>query len=283
MLGMNRQCPLRLGRQVFGVFLVALFCCGSASAELILTAPPRETAEDGEKLYGPLAKHLSELLAEPVVYQHPKTWRNYTSKMKKDKYDIIFDGPHFAAWRIENLSNAPSAKLPGALQFVLVVRNTDTGVKKPTDLIGSKICTLPPPNLGAVTLYSMYPNPVRQPTFVLVQGGMKEITQSFNEGKCRGAMLRKQFYENKLPESARAGMLLVTTSQALTNQGFTVSKKVSKKKQALIMESLTQGEGVKVAKPIFSRFNKKADAFVAAQPTDYVKHNLLKDNFIFGW
>ena len=73
----------------------------SCFADLILTAPPRETPEDGHVVYAPLAEYLSQFLGESVIYEHPINWKEYEKRMKNDEYDIIFDGPHFAAWRIE--------------------------------------------------------------------------------------------------------------------------------------------------------------------------------------
>ena len=97
----------------------------SCFADLILTAPPRETPEAGHAVYAPLARYLSVLLGEPVIYEHPINWKRYEKKMRNDEYDIIFDGPHFAAWRIESLLAKPLIKLPGSLRFVLVVKKSD--------------------------------------------------------------------------------------------------------------------------------------------------------------
>jgi hypothetical protein len=135
----------------------------SCFADLVLTAPPRETPEAGHTVYAPLADYLSVLLGEPVIYEHPINWKRYEKKMKNDEYDIIFDGPHFAAWRIETLLAKPLIKLPGSLRFVLVVKKLDIGMITTKDMIGKTICTLPAPNLGALTLYSMFPHPPPQP------------------------------------------------------------------------------------------------------------------------
>ena len=70
---------------------------------LILSAPPRETAEAGMKIYGPIAQHLSKLLGVIVTYKHPGNWMTYQHEMRDDKYDIIFDGPHFISWREKHL------------------------------------------------------------------------------------------------------------------------------------------------------------------------------------
>ena len=40
---------------------------------LVLSAPPRESIEEGDKRFGPLADYLSKTLCRKVVYKHPGT------------------------------------------------------------------------------------------------------------------------------------------------------------------------------------------------------------------
>ena len=69
---------------------------------LVLSAPPRETAEDGKSIYQPVAEYLSTVIGRRVVYQHPGTWGLYRTTMLRGGYDLVFDGPHFNSYRIEN-------------------------------------------------------------------------------------------------------------------------------------------------------------------------------------
>lgn len=267
-------------------FLVILnFSIGisSSAADLILTAPPRETPEDGKDVYSPLAKYLSQFLGEPVIYEHPLSWKRYEKKMKNDEYDIIFDGPHFAAWRIETLLAKPLIKLPGALRFVLVVKKSDNRYRKPSDLIGKTICTLPAPNLGALTLYSMFPYPARQPEYQLIKGGFREISHSFSAGECDGAILRSSYYYKKTDQLFRDTTRVIKRSKGLTNQGITISRRVSDDYYKKLIDSLVRGEGRLALRPILDRFYSKANAFVPASNLDYKNHNLLRDTVIYGW
>ena len=91
-----------------------------AAQDLILTAPPREKPEVGAAEYGPLANYLSKLLGKKVKYVHPGNWLNYQREMRADHYDIIFDGPHFASWRIAHLGHDALVRLPGTLEFMPV-------------------------------------------------------------------------------------------------------------------------------------------------------------------
>lgn len=255
---------------------------GMAAAEYVFTAPPRETPDAGEKLYGPLAQHLSSLLNEKVTYKHPRSWIKYKKEMQKGSYDIVFDGPHFAAWRHENQNAQPVVKLPGTLSFVLVARK-DANITNKKDLIGKKVCTLPSPNLGAMTVYSMYPNQMSQPVFTFVKGGFVKVTKTMLKGKCVGAIMRTSFFHNKLSADDKAKLMLLETSRSYVNQGFTLNARIPQEKRKLIIKSLTTGEGKKAAMPILNRFSGKAKNFVAANEKEYGELNLLKKNNMFGW
>lgn len=262
--------------------IASMLLPGMVSAELIFTAPPRESKEAGMKVYGPIADHLSALLNEKVSYQHPGNWRKYKKEMQKGTYDIVFDGPHFAAWRMEKKLAEPAVKLPGSLSFVLVARK-DLGLKNKDDLVGKKICTLPPPNLGAMTVYSMYPNQMSQPKFTFIKGGMKKVAENLQAGKCDAAILRSAFFNKKMEKQVRDGMLVLEQSKPYVNQGFTLNARIPAEKRKMIINSLTNGEGKKAAQLLLNRFSAKGNSFVVADSNEYNELNLLKKNNMFGW
>jgi len=253
-----------------------------ASADYVFTAPPRETPEAGEKLYGPLVDHLSVLLNKKVVYEHPRTWPNYKKQMQKGRYDIVFDGPHFAAWRMQNQQAKAVVKLPGSLSFVLVARK-DANIKAKDELVGRKVCTLPSPNLGAMTVYSMFPNQMSQPTFTFVKGGMGKVANTMLAGGCIGAILRTSFFKNKLAADKRDKLMVLEKSRPYVNQGFTLNARIPAAHRKLIVTSLTAGAGKDAAMPILNRFSGKAKSLIAANDKEYTDLNLLKKNNMFGW
>jgi len=263
--------------------ILCMLYAHSASAELILTAPPRENPQAGKDLYEPLAKRLTELLKEPVVYKHPGNWLAYQRDMRNDAYDIIFDGPHFISWRIKNRSHAALAKLPGSLQFVIVGRAGDDTVTRPSDLVGKKICGIPPPNLGTLTVYAAYTYPARQPVIVPVRGGFKKVYKYFADKKCDAAVFRTTFYAKKLTDEQRKITKVLLKSNALTNQGISVSTRVSKSARKIILNAITQGNKIPATRNILKRFGGKAKAFKRASNKDYVSDYRYLEGIIFGW
>lgn len=265
------------------LFITGILLSTSVRAELILTAPPRETAEAGQKLYGPLAEHLSIVIGQQVSYVHPGDWRNYQREMQAGKYAIIFDGPHFAAWRVDKQMHYPAVKLPGKMKFVLVTRKDRGDITSAADLVGKKVCALPSPNLATLTLYSMYPNPMQQPRMVFTQtGGPKAVASNFINNACDGAILRKSLYEKKLSTEYRAMTHIIAERGVKTNQGITVSRELGEATLNNIISGLSSDAGRQAMKPILERFTKKNEYHVASF-TDYEGQNLLIDNMIFGW
>jgi len=272
-------------KSIFGsVAALCIFWQCNVNAELILTAPPRELPEAGEKLYGPLAEHLSNLLGEKVVYQHPQNWLQYQRDLRRDVYDIIFDGPHFASWRIEHLQHDVLLKLPGSLQFVIIVNSDDDQIKTLKDLIGKKICGIPPPNLATLSVIEQFQNPVRQPVIWGIRGGAMHVFRSFAAKECRAATFRTTFYEKKLSAQDRVGTEILFKSKRFPNQAISVSSRVDNKSRRKIILSLTEGRGLDFAKPVVRRFaGKKTRSFIKANNKDYLTYNQLLEGVIFGW
>jgi len=266
------------------VVLVALIFSGTCQAEYILSAPPRESPEAGTELYGPLAEHLSELLGEKVTYKQPDNWLHYQRELRNGVYDIVFDGPHFISWRIKHLQHKVLVKLPGTLVFYIVAKKSNTAVTKLKNLIGKRICAIPPPNLATMTVIDQFKNPVRQPDIFPVKGGFPAVAKAFSAGSCQAAVFRNTFYKKKLSDDYRSNVKKLFVSSPLPNQAISVSQRINKKQQNLISQSLTKGDGVKIAKNIVKRFGgKKAKAFIVANQKDYLKQVDLLEGIIFGW
>ena len=253
---------------------------------LILSAPPRENAETGMKLYGPVAAHLTKLLGVAVTYEHPGNWLKYQREMRNDKYDIVFDGPHFIAWREKHLGHEALLKLPGNLQFILVADKDNKKLKNPNDLIGKNICGISPPNLSTLSVLDYYRNPVRQPVIKGIKGGMGKVYKSLavkDKKKCDAAVLRTAFHKKKLKQAQRDTLKTLYKSKAMPNQGISVSRRISLELKLRIKKSLTIGKGVASSKGILKRFGGKAKSFIPVIEKEYAGYNNLLEGVIFGW
>lgn len=267
------------------LFVVFLWCLAEGTrAELIFSAPPRESSAAGSELYGPLVTHLSELLGEKVSYSYPDNWLKYQRDLRKGRYDIVFDGPHFVSWRMAHLDHEVLVKLPGTLEFILVVNDTDQEITGAGDLIGKKICTIPPPNLATLTVISLFKNPVRQPEILGIRGDNKQVHEQFVAGQCRAAVFRKSFYDKALSAAQKSQLRILYQSKPLPNQALSVSGKINPEKRKEIIRSMTLGSGRKVSQSIAKRFGEDSTkSFVAASPKEYADHSSLLEGVVFGW
>ena len=267
-------------------FIVSSYFSTVFAQGLILSAPPRETPEAGMKVYGPIAQKLSKVLGVQVTYKHPGNWMRYQREMRNDKYDIIFDGPHFIAWRQEHLGHEVLMKLPGKLQFMLVTDKDNNKVMKADDLIGKNICGISPPNLSTLSVLDYFNNPVRQPTIKGIKGGMGKVFKSLmvkNKKNCDAAVLRTTFYRKKLKDEQREHIKTLFTSKAMPNQALSVSRRISPKLKERIKKSLTIGNGVASTKMLLKRFAGKAKSFVPVKDKEYAGYNTLLEGVIWGW
>jgi len=255
----------------------------SLAADLIFTAPPREKPNAGQKVYGPVAQHLSKLLGTKVTYRHPNNWLNYQREMRDGKYDIIFDGPHFASWRMAHIGHEMVAKLPGSLGFILVKNKDDKSINNLDDLIGKRICGISMPNLSTLSILAAYPNPVRQPVIVGVKGGMKGVAKSLAKNKCDAYVFRDKFYAKKLDSELKSSVEILYKSKPLPNQVISAGPRLSPAQKKAMTFSLVSGKGINSTDNIRKRFAKKARSFSKASNAEYKGHNRLLEGVIFGW
>lgn len=275
----NRNYLLQI-QQLFSL-LALLFVSSHAVADLILSAPPRENPSKGKELYEPLAEKLSDLLGEKVVYQQPKNWAEYANKMRDGYYDIIFDGPHFVAWRQKNLKHTPVASLPGSLEFYIITDKENKELNNTRDLVGKRICGMPSPHLATDLVYDLFKNPVLQPTIYEVRGGQRKSFQAFKEGKCVATIFRSTLYK-KLPDEERKSLKIVAKTRTLPNQTISVSQRLENHADA-IADFLISKDGAITADSLLSRYSGRKKQFIKARPEKFVGAADILEGVVWGW
>lgn len=232
---------------------------------LVFSAPPRETEQAGKSKYEPIADYLSRELGRPVVYKHPGTWGVYRTEMLKGKYDILFDGPHFNAYRAEKLRHNILAKIPIKHQFVVITSRSNKIIKKVTDLAGRSVCAHAPPNLGTLTLLNNFDNPMRQPV-ILNTKGWKNIYKGVVQRRCIGGILPLANL-NKY-DANQNNIRIVHRDRALPNQAFSAGPRLSSSDQTRIMRALTSDRASSPTANLRSAY-RVGDRFVPASNREY--------------
>jgi hypothetical protein len=251
------------------------------SADYVFSAPPREGEMRGITLYGPLVQKLTEVLGENVIYEQPNNWLEYAKKMRNDEYDIIFDGPHFNAWRIKHLSHVPVASLPGSLQFYLVSYKEYRNIRTYRDLVGRKICGMPSPHLATDMVLDLYKNPAIQPIIHEVHGGIRTMYQAFKEGHCLATIFRIELYD-KLPEEDKAKLNIIAKTRSVPNQTVSVGKRLENNADKL-SKFLVSDEGIAAAGKLLARYSKDARYFQRPVKEKFSGAEDLLEGVVFGW
>ncbi len=232
-------------------------------------------------MYEPLARLLSVQLDEVVTYEHPRDWIEYATKMKQDHYDIIFDGPHFAAWRIKHLGNVPVAKLPGVLVFMVVVNAADEKLRTLRDVLRVTLCGVPSPWLGTMVVMSAFNSPIVQPEFYEV-ADIRDVYESFKAGKCRAAVMQKRFYD-LLPAADRERLRAIFVSPGYPGQTFTASQRVNATQRARLAQLLTARSGVPELQEFLSLYAKQVKTLDVARLDEFEGMENLLEGVIWGW
>ncbi len=265
------------------VFVLALtwsqFCVGET---YVFSAPPGETAEDGQKDYGPIAEFLTKATGRRFIYRHPNNWLSYMKDMRTDKYDLIFDGPHFVSWRVTRLGHTPLVRVQGTLNFVIVARNNDEVVFNLTDLAGHKVCAHAPPNLATLTMQTQFANPVRQPQIFEVNG-FENIFAELLKGNCRGAVIPSALYATFNNGDTKGKTRILHLSKPLPRQAITAGPRLPENIQSVIRAALLSPHGLVATKRLRERF-ANGEQMVATNQDEYQGFATLLNNlFGFSW
>jgi ABC-type phosphate/phosphonate transport system substrate-binding protein len=259
---------------LFLMGLTGLSAMGTAHADLVLSAPPRESREAGEKLYGPLATYLSKVTGQTVRYEYPVNWGLYQAMMTRGSYDLVLDGPHFVSWRMQHGQHVPVAALDGNLSFVAISLNSDSHVHKLADLAGKPVCAHAPPNLATLTLLDQFPNQARTPRVVEVKG-FKAAYEGLVNRKCAGTIVPSEMLKKFDGEAHAAHVLFEST--ALPNQALTAGPKVTAALRDRITKALVAPEGQVATREIAVGLG--AQQFIEADAGSYKGLDSMLRNF----
>jgi len=230
---------------------------------LVFTAPPRETPEQGEEMYQPIADYLSKAIGKKIVYQYPGTWGAYRTEMLKGSYDLIFDGPHFNSYRMDKLHHNILVKIPERHEFAVIVRK-EQKFSTLSQMAGYTFCTHAPPNLGTLVLLSQFDNPARQPV-VINTNGWENIYEGVVSGKCVGGVLPvANLKKYAHPDVTR----VIFRTQELPNQAFSAGPRISPQDQARIAAALTSPDAAAPTAKLRAAY-RVGDSFALANNQEY--------------
>jgi ABC-type phosphate/phosphonate transport system substrate-binding protein len=238
------------------LFLFAGLSALSVQAEpLVFSTAPTQSAEKTRQMYQPIVDHLAKATGREIVLKPARNFLEYTNNLQHDRYDIVFDGPHFIGWRMQKLGHRVVAKLPGKITFVIVIRD-GLKVQKYPDLAGRKVCAFNSPNLLTLGFLDLYPSPASQPILIPVNS-FKGALECVHQGNGVAAVMRDKFWE-KQPDKNKQGLkLLYTTTQPFPHRAFSVSKRVDETTRKKITRALVGELGMASGAEVLQTFRSK--------------------------
>ncbi len=247
----------------------------STNEVMVLSAPPREGEIAAKEMYAPIAEYLSRATGKKVVFQYSRDWLSYQTEMKKGSYDIVFDGPHLNGWRAAKLQHNTLAKAPGEHVFVVAALKHDEKISEVRQLAGRRVCSMNPPNLGALTLLNEFSNPARQPVITHIDG-WEEIYKGLIDGRCQAAVLP---LKNLQKYDRGAVTKILHRGPVFPNQAFSAGPRVTREDQAKLARALTAAESSAVTAKLREAYAIEG-GFVPAKKEEYVgMAGILKDSW----
>ncbi|VAW70228.1 hypothetical protein MNBD_GAMMA09-1579 [hydrothermal vent metagenome] len=240
----------------------------------VFTAPPRETAQNGYKVYKSIAEFLTKATGYQFEYKQQNTWDEYVQGMRDEKYDLVFDGPHFVDWRIHNLGHRVLIKIPHLLQWRVIVRSDNRTITKLDDLAGKKVCAPGSPNFGMLNLFSHFKGAEKQPVHVKVKG-WNNVYDAVKSGDCVAGVLPKK--NHQIYDKSNTYTASIHTHLPYPNQAFTASKRISESLGDDIQQALLSEEGQQALKNLRIRYTGGSN-LVGAEDEEYDSiYTLLMD------
>lgn len=249
-----------------------------ALSDYLFVAPPRESVERGIEIYKPIADYLTKSTGERFIYRHPENWSEYSQGMQNGEYDLVFDGPHFVSWRIENANHDVIAKLPQLHIWRVIALKSNNDIHDLNDLIGKKVCAPKSPNFGMLTMMSHFTNPEKEPVHVVTKG-WKDGFNSVIQGDCVATVL--PITNHKKFDAEQEKTKIVHTHLPYPNQAFTVGPDVPAASKTKIANDLLSDGGQDSMAILRDRFAGGAK-LVSAENEEYEGISMMlqrADNF----
>jgi ABC-type phosphate/phosphonate transport system substrate-binding protein len=252
---------------------------GVMDGALVFSAPPRETLDEANRIYLPITQYLSRVIGKKVEYRHPDNWLRYQTEMLKGGYDIVFDGPHLNSWRITNLRHNALAKLADEQVIAVIVRKGDSRINDLKQLVGKGICSLDPPDLGALAVLAQYDNPMRVPA-IIDSPSPTAVYDNVSAGKRCVAGILPVANLMKLDAASRQTRVIFRT-KPMPNQAFSAGPRVSAEDQAKIAAALLSPEATGPTEALRASFGATT-GFAPAIKSDYAGlDSYLKDAWAY--
>ncbi len=255
------------------LLLVSITAQAADDDTIVFSTAPTHSKDETIKLYTPLMRYLSEVTGKKFVIDPAANFVEYSVRMRLDKYDMVFDGPHLTGWRMANMDHTPIVRFPGTIKIVVAAKK-ESSINSMADLEGgyARVCAFASPNMLTMAFLSHFPNPIRQPHLIRTQG-FKGLLKCIKGNHAEAVVLRDKLW-GKLSDEDKAGLKLIAEPErGYPERTFTVSPKIGESLRNQIAEAMMSEDGQKVSQALLEAFKKKN--FIPAKSEEYDGLDLL--------
>jgi len=153
---------------MIGAFLLASTALVSAAhaANWRFAVPPFLPQAELQTQYAPLVEYLNATTGEHFELVTSNSYLSYwNTATKGGAYDLVLDNAPMIDFRVQRQKFTVLAKITGVISQS-VVTSEKTSIFEANELIGKKVAAVATPNLSALAMFQLFPNPMRQPDFV---------------------------------------------------------------------------------------------------------------------
>ena len=239
----------------------------AANDELVLAIQPILDEEQTRKAFQPLCDYLGQATKRPCrLFTSPNFYAYWDKVRTSTAFNLVLDAAHFTDYRAQKLGFQVLAKIPDAVSYTLVTRNTEL-LLDASELVGKRVATLGIPSIGAARLNGLFPNPSRQPVTVEV-GAAEQAIRLLLDGKVHAAILPTPIVAQQMASGASVAVVL--TTDPIPHIGLSAAPSIDAATLTVLRSALlkahTSDDGKKMLKLIgFERFDPASATMYAGQ------------------
>jgi len=236
-----------------------------------LVVPPFLPQAEMKAEYTKMTDYLSKSIGAPIELVTNSTYLGHWDAMRKGAgYEIVFDNAPMIDFLVQRQNYTVLAKIAGVISQSLVTRN-DVMIFDPQELLGKPVATIASPNLSALTLFQMFPNPMRLPDFKYANNA-REAIDMVRKGKVEAALVPTPIailYDD---------LNVVTTSKQLPHLAVAAAPSVPTEVRERLRQALLQADKTPEGRAMLQMLN--TTGFEAATNATYAGYaELLKGTY----
>lgn len=247
------------------LLLLLTFSHCSRAADLTFAIHPLLPQQRTIEVYTPLVQYLQKVSGKQIRIVTNKNLFAHWNATQREEYDLILDGPHFTDYRLQKRQYQVLAKFPDVISYTLVTRS-DLLIFEPEELIGKQIASPPSPALGALRLFEIFPNPLRQPTILPTDDAIT-AAEKVSRGEVDAAMIPTFLV------ARYSGINSVLTTEQVPAPAISASSKLAPETREKITRALLELPNSAAGKKILELI--RTPGFVATSAEEYKGYSSL--------